>query len=318
MRILVIGASGVVGRVLVPRLLAEGHEVYGSAVSAEGVLAVDRLGAKVLRIDLLDEASVRNGVERAKPEGVVNLATAIPLRLKLDPRDWEQTNRLRNAGLKNLVAACRTQGGLPIVQEDVGYVCASKGDGWMDESAPRSRHAFLQPVVQMEDFALGCGLPVTLLRFAAVLGAEFWHTQQMVAALRRGMLPLVGDGSAFMSLVHVEDAARAIQLAVTRPPKSGSRVYNVVDEEPARMRDVLPYVARLLNAPAPRRVPAMLASLAAGALTMEILGASYRMSGARIREDLGFQPRYPTYRETWQEVGSHLQSKTIDLSGDAG
>jgi nucleoside-diphosphate-sugar epimerase len=84
------------------------------------------------------------------------------------------------------------------------------------------------------------------------------------------------------------------------------------------MRDVLPYVARLLNAPAPRRVPAMLASLAAGALTMEILGASYRMSGARIREDLGFQPRYPTYRETWQEVGSHQQSKTIDLSGDAG
>ena len=314
MHVFLLGATGVLGRAAIPQLLKAGHRVTGLARTPEKLLLVDRLGGNAVRGDILDADTIRNLMVEHRPDAVVNLATAIPLRLKIDLKDWEQNDKIRADGTRNLVRACEAAGVSMLVQESVGYVCASRGAGWIDEESPRSTHPFLKATVEMEDVARSSGVPGTILRFGAVMSADAWHTQQSVAALRRGMLPIIGHGDSYLSIIHTEDAAAAIVRALDRPETASGKTYNVVDDAPATMAEVFRYAASVLGASAPRTVPPFLAKMAVGSLTLDILTASYRMSGATIRADLDFAPRYPTYRETWTQIASLLKDRAIPAS----
>jgi nucleoside-diphosphate-sugar epimerase len=316
MRVLVAGATGVLGRALVPQLRDAGHEVLGMARTPEKLVLVDRLGATAIRGDVLDGPAMLQLVTERRPDAIVNLATAIPLKLRIQTKDWEQNDRVRVEGTRNLLAATRRTGLTLFVQESAGYVCRSRDDDWIDEDSPLSEHPFLRATQEMEAMVKAPDVPATLLRLGALAAADSWHIQQSVVALRRGLLPIIGDGSAYLSLIHVEDAAQAFVKALAMPQRAAGRVYNVVDDMPARMREVWPYVAKRLEAPPPRHVPPLVARMAVGALTLEILTPSYRMSNTRIREELGFTPRYRTYRDTWDQITEALRGRPITASPD--
>jgi nucleoside-diphosphate-sugar epimerase len=317
MRVLVAGATGVIGSALLPQLKAAGHEVFGLSRTPEGLLKVETLDAESVRGDVLDAAQMRRAVQQTQPEAIVNLATAMPLRLKIHPPDWEQNDRVRVEGTQNLLDAATESPLRLFVQGSVGYICATQGDQWITEESPLATYEFLRSTRRMEERIVRNSLPAVLLRFGALMSADSWHTQQSVAALRRGMLPILGDGSAYLSLLHADDAAQAILCALARPETAASsKIYHVADNEPAPMRDVLPFAARVLQAPAPRSVPPFLAKMLVGALTLDILSASYRLSNERIRQELGFAPRFPTYRETWTQIASALSGRDFTPSSD--
>ena len=318
MRVFVAGATGVLGRAVLPMLTEAGHTVFGLARTPEKLLEVDRLGAKPMRGDVLDGEAMRRVLADVQPEAVVNLASAIPLKLRVNPKDWEHNDRVRVEGTRNLLSASKELGLRLFVQESVGYVCRSQGDDWIDENAPRSEHPFLKATLAMEDLTLQSPVPTTLLRYGALMAADAWHTQQSIAALRRGLLPVIGDGASFVSLIHAHDAALAIVSVLAQPTTAAGHIFNVTDTQPARMREILPHAARLLSAPPPRTVPPMMAKMIAGAVTVEVLTASYRISGGKIKEVLGFSPRYASYREIWaqiaQEVGGQDFAPSADLT----
>ena len=316
MRVFVAGATGALGRALLPQMAAAGHEVLGLARTPEKLLQVIQLGAEALRGDVLDADAMRRLIREARPDAVINLATAIPLKLRIHPKDWEQNDRVRVEGTRNLLSAAQEAGVGLYVQESVGYICASQGAGWITEDTPCSTHSFLRATVQMEDLVRASSLPTTLLRFAALMSSESWHTQQSIAALRRGFLPIIGEGDAYLSIIHLDDAVAALLSVLASPEIAAGQTYNVVDNEPAPMREVFPYAAAQLNAPAPKHIPPFVAKMAVGSVTMEVLTASYRMSNRRIREQLGFAPRYPTYRETWAQIAQEMGGREISLSED--
>lgn len=318
MRVFVAGATGVLGRALLPRLVKAGHEVVGLGRTPEKLLDIVRLGGQPERGDVLDSAAMSAIIEKTKPDAIVNLATAIPLKLRVTPKDWELNDRIRLEGTHNLLQAAKEINLTLFVQESVGYVCASHPTGWLTETSPPSNHPFLSATQKMETWVQQSGVSNVILRLAAVMSAESWHFQQSVVALRRGLLPIIGDGSPFVSLIHADDVAQSIALALEAPTVAAGKIYNVVDNKPAPMRDVLTYAAECLKASAPHQVPAFMAKMIVGSLTLEVFTASYRMSNAKIRAELGFVPKYPSYRELWRQLAQEIGGKEFVASSDLG
>lgn len=316
MRVFVAGATGVLGKATIPRLLAAGHEVVGLARTPEKLLEVVRMGATPERGDVLDAALMKSVAAKTQPDVIVNLATAIPLKLRVSPKDWEINDRIRMEGTQNLLQAAKQAKVKLFVQESVGYVCAPHASDWLTENSPLSTHPFLDATQQMETLVQRSGLPATLLRFAALTAADAWHTQQSIVALRRGLLPIVGEGTGYVSLISAEDAAAAILLAVENSDIAADKIYNVVDSDPAPMRAILAYAAECLHTSAPRHVPALMAKMIVGSLTLDVFTASYRMSNVLIRQELGFVPQFPTYRELWRHLAQQTAGKEFVASHD--
>jgi nucleoside-diphosphate-sugar epimerase len=316
MRVFVAGATGVLGKALLPALVSAGYEVYGLARTPEKLLMVEQMGARSVRGDVLNAPDLCRHIAAIQPECIVNLATAIPLRLRIQLKDWELNDRVRTEGTANLLTAARETSLRLFVQESVGYVCAAQGAAWIEENAPLSNAPFVRATQEMEQKARVSGLPVTLLRLGALVSAESWHTQQSIAALRRGLLPILGAGDFYVSQIHADDAAQAIFCALAQPNRAAQQTYHVVDNEPVQMQEMLPYAAFCLNAPPPRKVPVFMAKMMVGALTVELFTASYRLSNAKIRHELGFAPRYPTYRESWSKIAQAVGSRDFTPSPD--
>ena len=316
MKVFVAGATGVLGRALLPSLVALGHEVYGTGRTPEKVLAVAQMGATPVRADVLDAERIARAVGDVQPDAIVNLATSIPLKLRVNLDHWKENDRVRLEGSRNLLAAARNPNLRLFVQASADQVCDTQGDGWITEQSPRSSHAFLHATQEMEDRVRASGLPATLLRFSVLMAADSWHTQQSVTALKRGLLPVIGDGGAFVSMVHVADAVQAILLALQKPELAAGQTFNVADNEPARMRDILPYAAQLLHAQPPRTVPPLMAKMVVGALTIDVLTQSHRMSNEKIRNTLGFAPQFPTYRESWTQIVREIGASDFAASDD--
>ena len=316
MRVFVAGATGVLGKATVPRLLEAGHEVFGLARTPEKLLRVKMMNAEPMRGDVLDADAMRRLIAEIQPDAIVNLATAIPLKLRVNPKDWELNDRIRREGTENLLLAARGVDLKLFVQESVCYVCRAQGGAWITEESALTDHPFLRATIAMEDSVRATPVPATLLRFAALMSADSWHTQQSITALRRGLLPIIGDGENFVSLIHAQDAAQAIVLALSQPRKAAGQTFNVSDDAPAPMREILPVAAQLLNAQKPRSAPLLIAKMIAGAITVEVFTASYRLSNAKIKETLGFIPEYPTYRETWTEIAREIGGRDFTPSED--
>ncbi|HZO91537.1 MAG TPA: NAD(P)-dependent oxidoreductase [Chthonomonadaceae bacterium] len=314
MRVFVAGATGVMGRALLPQLSAAGHEAIGLARSPEKLPLVEKLGARTARGDVLDAETLRRLIRETQPEAVVNLATAIPRTLRMSPKDWEANDRVRVEGTANLLAAAREAGVRLFVQNSFGYVYQPRGDQWIEEDAPLTSQDFRRSEVQAEEVARSGSIPATILRFGMLMAADAWHTEQTIAMLRRGLPSLVGAGDNYLSLIYAEDSARAILCALANSQAAAGQTFNVVDDEPVRMRDMLAYAARVLHTPPPRHIPPFLVKLSYGALALEVLTASYRISNARIKRTLGFAPRYPTYRETWAQIAQEVGSRDLTPS----
>ena len=294
MRILLAGATGVIGRQTVPVLTGAGHQVIGLA-NAPARLP----GAEVVAADALDPTAVAKAVRAADPDVIVHMLTAIPD--PIDPRhlarDMALTNRLRTQGTANLLAAA---GDARLIAQGVAYAYDPAGSPVKDEDAPLWRHppAQFAPVLDalraMEHQVGAAGGLVLRLGQLYGPGSSYGRDGGFTRQLRAGKVPVVGDGGAMFSFTHAHDAATAILAAVERPIAD---VLNVVDDQPTLVRDWLPEMAAMLGAPAPRHVPAWPARLFVGGWGVAFMTGLAGASNLRARERLDWKPTYSGWRD---------------------
>jgi nucleoside-diphosphate-sugar epimerase len=297
MRVFVAGASGVIGRPLVAQLVAAGHEVTGMTRSRPQ--AVEEAGATAVLCDALDAAALRDAVAAAEPEVVVHQLTALPPRF--DPRRqhlYDATNRVRTEGTRNLLASAP---GRRVVCQSIAFAYRPHReprvldeDAPLFTSAPPPFGAATRAVAEMERMVLEAdGL---VLRYGWFYGPGTYYGEGGSTAkdVRRRLFPVIGEGSGLFSFVHVDDAAAATVAAVER---GAPGIYNVVDDEPAPMREWLPLYASAIGARPPLRVPLWLARLAAGKAVSAMSTTLPGASNARAKAELGWQPRWATCRD---------------------
>ncbi|WP_217913417.1 NAD-dependent epimerase/dehydratase family protein [Miltoncostaea marina] len=302
MRVLVIGATGAIGAPLVRQLIDRGHEVTGTYHSPGGAERVRAMGARPAQLDALDARAVREVVLAAEPDAVVHQATALTgLRsLRNVDRVFARTNLLRTAGTDALLAAAREAGVRRFVAQGNTTMYARVGgpvkteDDPLDTDPPRPARESAAAMRHLEASVLGAGGIV--LRYGTFYGAG---DDGLVEPVRRRWFPIVGDGGGIVSWIHLDDGAAATVLALEHGMPG---VYNVVDDDPAPVREWLPALAEVLGAPPPRRVPRWLARVLAGEFVVNLSTQVRGASNAKAKRELGWTLRHPTWREGFAEA----------------
>jgi nucleoside-diphosphate-sugar epimerase len=292
MKVLVAGANGAIGRSLLPLLESAGHEVFGFSRSGS---------PPILAVDALDRVAVSAMMREIAPHAVVNMLTAIPARLH--PRrmaaEFALTNRLRTEGTRNLLDAARDSGVRRLIGQGLAYAYEPSGTGIANEDEPlwrcppRQFAPVLTALRELEASTTQAGGTVLRLGHLYGPGTMFASDGSFTADVRAGKVPLVGGGASVFSFIHVDDVATAVLAALDREIRG---VLNVVDDDPTPIREWLPRMAELLHAPLPRRVPTVLARLAAGAWGVAYLAALRGADNARARLALDWRPRHRSWR----------------------
>jgi nucleoside-diphosphate-sugar epimerase len=302
MRVFVAGATGVIGRRLLPALTTAGHQPIAMTRSPEKAAALAAQGLETVVCDAYDAAGLTRAVADARPDQIVHALTDLPeeINMRRFERDVQSTGRLRREGTRNLLAAARAAGVRRIVAESIAFIYAPEGDRVKDEDAPLATAtlpAAAEPIADLERQVLEAG--GTVLRYGQLYGpgTGFAKDGAWAANLRRRRLPIVGAGSGMFSFLHVDDAASATVAALGRDDPA---TYNVVDDDPAPVSEWVPVYARAVGAPAPWRAPAWVGRLAAGRIAVEMMNELRGASNARIKRELGWQPKYASWREGFQ------------------
>jgi len=293
MRVFLAGATGVAGRPTVRALVAAGHQVTGVARSGSRAELLRSLGASPIEVDLFSPTHVRDAVRGHA--AIVNLVTKIPGAMRTwVPGAWKENDRIRTQVSRNLVDAGLAEGAEHYVQESLAFMYPDRGDRWIDEEVPPTPPRYAHSVLDAEDqarrFVDGGGSGV-VLRFGQFYAPDASHTVSMIAIARRGISPFVGPKDAFLPLVYADDVGRAVVMAVAAP----SGIYNVVDDEPLRQRDLAEALATALGRGRLRFPPRVLMRL--GGSKVEMLMRSQRVSNRRFRDATGWQPGMATARE---------------------
>jgi nucleoside-diphosphate-sugar epimerase len=309
MRVFVAGATGVIGRTLVPMLKAAGHEVVGMTRSEDRAESLRAQGAEAAVCDAFDAAAVERAVAAARPDVVVNELTDIPK--AIDPRkmaeQFETNDRLRLEGTRNLVRAAEAAGARRLVSQSIAFAYAP-GDGLrteddrLFEDAPQPWARSVGAVRALEDQTLGSAqVEGVVLRYGYFYGpgSSYASDGSTAAMVRKRAFPLVGGGGAVYSFVHTDDAAAATVVALAG---GAPGVYNVVDDDPAPVREWLPEYAAALGARPPRKVPRLVARLAAGRLAVYMMTGLQGATNAKARRELDWEPRWPSWRQGFREA----------------
>jgi nucleoside-diphosphate-sugar epimerase len=306
MRVFVAGATGAIGRQLVPRLVAAGHEVHGMTRTESKRAMLDGLGAVPVVADALDPDQVAEAVGRARPDVIVHQLTAIgALDLRHFDRDFAPTNRLRTDGTDYLLSAGQAVGVQRFVAQGVsGYGAYARTGGPikteddpLDSAPAHEMRETLAAIRHLEESVLGARWTEGIvLRYGVFYGPGTLLAQgeEQFELIRRRRFPVVGDGGGVWSFIHVADAADATVAAV----EHGSRgVYNVVDDDPAPVAEWLPALAQTLGAKRPMRVPRFVGRLFAGEAGAVMMTDVRGASNAKAKRDLGWRPALPSWRQ---------------------
>jgi nucleoside-diphosphate-sugar epimerase len=304
-RVLIAGATGQIGELLTPALVAAGDEVYGLARSERSAEKVRELGATPVMGDALDATAVDAAVAEARPEVIVHQLTAIP-RKGINPRKlgeaFAATNRVRREGTRHLVDAAERHAVGRVVAQSISFAYRSEGPEILDESAPLDTDdpgdwgEIVGGVAALEEAVLGgSSFEGVVLRYGVFYGPDTPYAPGGIYGdmVMKRRLPVVGDGTGRQSFIQLDDAVSATLAAIER----GSGVYNVVDDEPPQARDWVPGLADALGAKPPRRVPVWLARMVGGPPAIRLMTEQRGASNARIKHELGWEPRYPSWRE---------------------
>jgi nucleoside-diphosphate-sugar epimerase len=310
MKVFVAGATGALGRVLVPQLVARGHDVVGMTRSASKQELVRGLGARPVVVDALDPDAVAEAVASAEPEVIVHELTALSGKMSMrDARHPERfsgaimTNRLRTEATDHLLAAGRAVGARRFVAQSFGAFRFAGTGGRVQTEAdavdPDPRQPGLKAMLYLEQAVTsiewGEGL---VLRYGGFYGPgtgiSLAADAVMAGPIRKRRFPIVGDGGGIWTFIHVEDAAAATAIAVERGRPG---IYNVVDDQPAPVREWLPALASALGAKPPRRIPRWLGRLLAGEMATLMMTEARGASNEKAKRELGWQPRYASWRQ---------------------
>jgi nucleoside-diphosphate-sugar epimerase len=314
MRVFVAGGTGVMGRRLVPQLVARGHQVTATTTGPGKLGLLEQLGADAVVMDGLDAVSVGEAVAKARPDAIVHQMTAIAGKpdMKHMDRWFATTNRLRTEGTDHLLAAAEATGVSNFVAQSYASWNGIRKGGWvkteedpLDLHAGTAAHAVMEAICHVEDVVVKAG--GAALRYGSLYGPG--ATDDLVELVRKRQFPLVGGGTGYTSWVHVDDAASATVLAVEQQAKG---VFNIVDDEPAPASEWLPYLAACAGAKPPMRVPKWLARLLAGEVVVTMMTEGRGFSNAKARRELGWELRYPSWRKGFKEglAGPGLRSSS--------
>jgi nucleoside-diphosphate-sugar epimerase len=298
--IFVAGATGVVGRRMIPILLAEGHRVTAVGRTPDKRAALRRAGAVAVAVDLFDLAAVQRVVEGH--DVVINLATHIPPSSRVFvPGAWRETGRVRRLASANLATALLAAGGGRLIQESFAPIYEDAGNHWIHEDAPVRVARYNRSVLDAEaaaDRVTREGGAGVVLRFAYFYGPDSDFTREAIRSVRRGRAPVFGSPAAYLSSISHDDAAAAVAAALALP---GGR-YNVVDDRPLERREFVDSLAAVLGVAPPKFFPGWVAALA-GSLG-ELLSRSQRISNAKLRSMGRWAPRFPSAVEGWKAMAA--------------
>jgi nucleoside-diphosphate-sugar epimerase len=312
-RVFVAGGTGVVGRRLVPQLVARGHQVTATTTSAAKLGVLEQLGADGVVMDGLDAVAVGAAVAAARPDAIVHEMTGLSEphagkpNLRRPERFFGPTNRLRSEGTDHLLAAAEAIGVTNFVAQGAAIFNGTQQGGLVKTEedplefgtgpAARKMAVGMKATKYLEDTVAGNGGAV--VRYGSLYGPG--ATDDQVRLVRRRMFPLVGGGTGYFSWVHLDDAASATVLAVEQHAKG---VFNIVDDEPAPVSEWLPYLAACAGAKPPRRLPKWLARLLAGEMVVGMMTEGSGFSNAKAKRELGWELRYPSWRKGFKaELG---------------
>jgi nucleoside-diphosphate-sugar epimerase len=298
MRVFVAGATGAIGTRLVPQLVQRGHEVIGTSRSREKAAWLGGQGAEPVVLDLLDPGAVREAVGASRPDVIVHEATALSgaSDFRNPDKTMAQTNRLRTEGTDALLAAARAVGvGRFVAQSFTSWPYARVGgpvkteEDPLDPSPASTMRETLGAIRYLEEAVVTAG--GLALRYGGFYGSP---DDAQLAGVRARRFPIVGEGGGIWSFVHLDDAAAATVLAIDQDAEG---IYNIVDDEPAPVREWLPALAAAIGAKAPRHVPAWFARLVAGEASVVLMTEVRGASNAKAKRELGWTPTYPSWRE---------------------
>ena len=312
MKVFVAGASGVIGGPLLRQLVAAGHEVVGMTSRDAGREPIERAGAEPIVCDAFDADGLQEAVGSAAPEVVVNELTKLPrdyAARNIDERYYAPTNRIRTVGGGNLLAAASAAGARRFVTQSIAFLYAPEGDMVKDEDGrpdTDARPPFgegVRAVVSHERAVLDAErIEGLVLRYGWFYGPGTYYASDgsIAEMVRKRRFPVVGGSEGLFSFVHIEDAAAATVVACGRGRPG---IYNIVDDEPATVAEWLPVYAEALGAKPPWKVPGWVGRLLGGGavrMTMGLRGAS----NAKAKRELGWEPRYPSWRSGFREAPS--------------
>jgi 2-alkyl-3-oxoalkanoate reductase len=309
MRVFVAGATGAIGRRLVPQLVEAGHQVTAITRSKEKLGMLYELGSEAVLCDVFDATRLGTVVAQAEPEAVINELTDLPQ--SLNPRKlteyYAANNRVRREGTSNLLSAARGAGVRRFLIQGAAYWYAPTGGAVKTEEAPLYLDApapigpAVKTIKEVEEAVLSAdGIEGVVLRYGMFYGPGTWYAKEgdVGRQIRKRRYPMIGHGEGTFSFIHIDDAASATVAALERARPG---VYNVVDDEPASAAEWMPLYAEALGAKRPPRVPALLARMIAGdALVTWMLGLR-GASNEKIKEELGWRPRYKSWRQGFFE-----------------
>jgi len=307
MRVFVAGGTGVLGRRLVPQLVARGHQVTATTTSAAKLDLLAQLGADGVVMDGLDAVSVGEAVAAAQPDAIVHQMTAISVAhagkpdMKHMDRWFATTSRLRTEGTDHLLAAAEAAGVSHFVAQGYASWNGIRQGGWvkieedpLDLMTGTAAHTGMEAIRHVEEVVLRADGAV--LRYGGFYGPG--ATDDQVELVRKRQFPVVGGGTGYSSWVHLDDAASATVLAVEQKARG---VFNIVDDEPAPASEWLPYLAACAGAKRPVRVPKWLARLLAGEVAVTMMTEGRGFSNAKAKTELGWELRYPSWRQGFRE-----------------
>ena len=316
MRVFLAGGTGAIGRRLVPQLVTHGHEVTATTRDPEKAELLFTLGATPVLMDGLNGAAVGAAVAKAQPEAIIHEMTALSGTpdFKHFDRWFAQTNRLRTEGTGHLLAAAKACGVRRFVaQSYTGWTNAREGGPVKTEADPFDPHpapvqrATLEAIRSLEEAVTSAPLDGIVLRYGNLYGPG--ASAAMVEIVRGRKMPIVGNGAAVWSWLHVDDAAAATIVAV-----EGAQcgIFNIVDDEPAAVSEWLPYLAEAVGARRPMRVPAWLAKFAIGDAGVRMMTEGRGSSNEKAKRELGWRPVWSSWREGFRH--GLLDSQSTELT----
>jgi nucleoside-diphosphate-sugar epimerase len=305
MKVFIAGATGAIGQRLVPLLIDAGHEVVGTTRTPAKADGLRITGATPVVLDGHDLDAVRHAVIDAAPEVVVHQMTALSgdLDLRHFAETFAETNRLRTKTTDHLLTAAVEAGARRFVaQSFAGWPNEQSGgpvkteEDPLNTDPPKQVRETLGAILHLEAVTTGtAGIEGLALRYGGFYGPgnALGKGGVMLEAVANRQMPIVGGGSGIWSFLHIDDAAQATALAVDR---GAPGIYNIVDDEPAPVSEWLPYLADVLGARPPRRVPAWLARLIVGEAAVSMMTKIRGSSNAKAKRELGWKLRYPSWR----------------------
>jgi nucleoside-diphosphate-sugar epimerase len=305
MKVFLAGATGAIGKQLVPRLVAAGHEVVGTTRSESKRAMIEEMGATAVVVDALDAEQVGDAVAKAEPDAIIHELTAIEtLNIHDFDGSFAVTNRLRTEATDRLLAAGRAAGVKRfIIQSYAAWPYIRTGgpvkteEDPLDPNPPRKMEQSMRAIVHLEEAVTAADWTEGIvLRYGGFYGpgTSLDEGGEQFVAVQKRQFPIVGNGGGVWSFIHVADAAEATVAALERGRRG---IYNIVDDDPAPVREWLPVLAERVGGKKPYRVPKFIGRLAAGEVGVVMMTDIRGASNAKAKRELGWTPRHPSWRE---------------------